>query len=300
MGRTARLTLRLENLPPNTPGKFPLFENVSESGIVTLLGDTIELNLADAKVDTVKSESGHESVEYKIPVQVFDSGKYVIPSIIYVSGADTLRSNMLSLEIIPVAVTADAEISPDAGVVVIPASAWQKFTDKLPDFIYFYWWLILLLVIIVVAAIILWRKFRKTGVHIYKKPEPTPYEIAVRALENLRARKLWENGQEREYFTELTEILRNYLYGRFGINAMEMTTEQILNTISSQEDVKGKEDYVRRILSVADFVKFAKMRPLPDDNIDAYTNALRFIEETKPAVAYEGNTKPAGKEGKNV
>ena len=93
-------------------------------------------------------------------------------------------------------------------------------------------------------------------------------------------------------FTELTDILRTYLYRRFGINAMEMTSRQILAAISADKETKDKKPLVRQILDMADFVKFAKVRPLPADNIQSYENAVKFVEDTKPVPveeAKEGN-----------
>lgn len=95
---------------------------------------------------------------------------------------------------------------------------------------------------------------------------------------------------EKEYFTDLTDILRSYLYERFGINAMEMTTRQIMDKIY-ESDLKDKKDYVKQILNVADFVKFAKVRPLPADSIAAYENAKKFVEETIPAEKEDSSEK---------
>lgn len=113
-----------------------------------------------------------------------------------------------------------------------------------------------------------------------------PYELAMHRLGQLRERRLAESGHEKEYYTELTDILRQYLEGRFGINAMEMTSREIMDRLYDS-DVKDKRDYVRQILHVADFVKFAKVRPLPADNIAAFDNAVRFVEETKPVPVAE-------------
>lgn len=135
------------------------------------------------------------------------------------------------------------------------------------------------------------RRYKKEGTVLKKKPEPTPYETAMRELKELKAKNLWEQGLEKEYFTRLTDILRIYLDRRFGINAMEMTSREIMDRLY-ESDVKDKRDYVRQILSVADFVKFAKVRPLPADNIAAYENAVKFVEETKPEPVAEENGKP--------
>ena len=126
------------------------------------------------------------------------------------------------------------------------------------------------------------RRYKKVGHILPQKPVPTPYEEAMTALRQLKAKGLWEQGLEKEYYTELTEILRHYLYRRFGINALEMTSRQILHCLSGNPETKDKRAYFRKILDMADFVKFAKVRPLPDDNVASYDNAVRFVEETKP------------------
>lgn len=129
------------------------------------------------------------------------------------------------------------------------------------------------------------------------KPALSPYERAINALIILKEKKLWEKGQEKEYFTDLTDILRTYLEQRFGINAMEMTTRQIISTLNNS-DVRDKKDYIREILNVADFVKFAKVRPLPSDNIKAFDNAMKFVEETKPAAISEENSSESENDSK--
>ncbi|MDE6511199.1 MAG: hypothetical protein K2L00_03785, partial [Muribaculaceae bacterium] len=158
----------------------------------------------------------------------------------------------------------------------------RSFWDWMPDWLYDLWWMWLLLMAAIAAAIYFGSKYRKTGkfITLPEKPQPKPWTIALERLENLKAKNLWENGMEKEYFTQLTDILRDYLYARFGINAMEMTSRQIMQTLAGQADVKEKRGYVRKILDVADFVKFAKVRPLPADNVEAYDNAVYFVKET--------------------
>ena len=174
----------------------------------------------------------------------------------------------------------------------------RSFWDWMPDWLYDLWWLWLLLIAAIAAAVFFGRKYRKTGkfISLPEKPQPKPWTVALERLESLKAKNLWENGMEKEYFTQLTDILRDYLYARFGINAMEMTSRQIMQTLADQADVKEKRSYVRKILDVADFVKFAKVRPLPADNVEAFDNAVNFVKETiekEPEKAPEENV-PAG------
>ena len=87
------------------------------------------------------------------------------------------------------------------------------------------------------------------------------------------------------------------MFGRFGINAMEMTSRQILGAMKNNKELRDKRDYVRQILNMADFVKFAKVRPLPDDNIASFENARKFVEETKPVPVEESEDSPESQKG---
>ena len=78
------------------------------------------------------------------------------------------------------------------------------------------------------------------------------------------------------------DILREYIDSRFSINAMEMTTTEILASLRANKETKLVENNMKTILEVADFVKFAKMRPLPEDNEASMRNAIKFVELTIP------------------
>lgn len=272
------------------PGGFPMFRNVDPSlGYVGVCGDSIELRTS-FKADTVELGSGRIQINYKVPLQAFDSGTYRLPEFVYVSESDTARSNALTLQVVPVKVAAD---DPIAGFAPVAEPEGKKFFDFVPDWLADFWWIIVIALLAIAAFIWAIRRYKKEGTVLKKKPEPTPYETAMKNLRELKARNLWEQGMEKEYFTRLTDILRIYLDKRFGINAMEMTTREIMDRLY-ESDVKDKRDYVRQILSVADFVKFAKVRPLPADNIAAYENAVKFVEETKPEPIADDSDKEKG------
>lgn len=297
MGKMTVLNLELVK-DENKQGKLLISEQVSPEGLIFLLGDSVELR-ASFKADTVKLGSGRIQINYRFPLQSFDSGAYQLPEFEYVeNGGDTVRSNRVMLKVIPVKASANDSISPMVGPMdPFYNNSFEKITDKIPNFLYYYWWLILLALLAV--AFLVWAiiRYKRTGMLLKPKPQPSPYETAIKRLNNLKQAQLWEQGLERDYFTQLTDILREYLQGRFGINAMEMTSAQIMDTLKGQKDLDSQKDYVEQILRVADFVKFAKMRPLPDDNIEAFTNALRFVEETKPVETTEKGENKKGKEG---
>ena len=246
-------------------------------------GDTLtrEVEVIRAlKPDTTDLGSNREEIKRELIIQSFDSGLYTIPPFVYVAGNDTFTSNALALKVMPVAVDSMATIHDYAGVAKPNTRIW----DYLPDFIVEYWW-IFLIVLLLAAALFVWLRYIKGKKAIplvpKKKPVP-PYEVAMQALNRLKSEKLCENGHEKEYYTRLTEILRIYLDKRFGINAMEMTSTQIMQQLRSNDDTKTSAPVMKQILEMADFVKFAKVRPLPDDNQKAFTNAVTFVENTRP------------------
>lgn len=276
MGRITTLHLQVTH-PKGIKGNIPLLSRFRDDGIIPICGDSIELR-APSKIDSVNSANSI-TINYDIPLQAFDSGYYKLPEFVFVNGKDTLKSNSLALKVYPVQANAEDKIY-DYASVADPEN--PSIFDSVPDWLLNFWWLWISIALLIIVFLYAIRKYRNQGYIIPKKPQPSPYEVAISSLNKLKAKKLWEQGLEKDYFTELTEILRIYLEKRFGINAMEMTSRQILSSLRDNNEIADKREYFRQILNMADFVKFAKVRPLPDDNIKAFDNALKFVEETKP------------------
>ena len=134
-----------------------------------------------------------------------------------------------------------------------------------------------------------------------EEPKLPPYEQAIKELDEIKTRKLWQQGLNKEYYTALTETLRRYIVERFGVNAMEMTSGEILDTLQNKEEVHPVFDKLKQILSLSDFVKFAKVHPLPDENDLSISNAYSFVEETKPeeTTPEKGTSQQAAEESNN-
>lgn len=234
------------------------------------------------------TDLGNDLVEMKraLVVQSFDSGVYSIPPFLLVNGPDTVRSNPLTLKVNPMDVSQMSDINPLAP----PAEFMSKWYDWLPDWITDYWlWILLGLLVIAGAVCGYLIMTRKVAVNILpQKKRLPPDQIAFNRLNALKDAQLWEKGQEKEYYTRLIDILRDYLQERFGINAMEMTSSQILKALSSNEETRLPHRYMQKVVEIADYVKFAKVRPMPDDNVRSFQNAMQFVEETRPAPAPDG------------
>lgn len=254
-----------------------------------MLNEFVEVS-ARPVADTVDLGNNRIQINRDIIIQSFDSGMYVIPEMEYVVGNDTFASNSLTLKVIPVKVDSLTTFSGYKPIEVVPF----VFSDLFPEFLVDYWWAVLLIVLILVGALYVYFKWIKQGAIPFvkpAKPEIPPYDEAIMKLSQLKSERLWESGNEKEYFTRLTDILRRYLDRRFAINAMEMTTGQIMQVLRKNEETHAVNDQLSKILEMADFVKFAKMRPLPEDNEVAYNRAVNFVTETKPVevVTEEGD-----------
>lgn len=264
-------TVELVDFPLLTPG----LEYIPFHGIDVVASDS----------SAVRSDE-RTLYNFDFTVQAFDPGTVTIPPfcVVPAPGADTVRSGALALKVAPVDVDSLETINPMASIV----SANPRWYDYIPGWLV---WVLAISAVIAggIAAFILLRKRKQEAEELKAAPVP-PYELAISRLEQLRKSNLAETGQEKQYYTQLVDILRQYLEGRFGINAMEMTTTQIVRALRSNPETRMTADEVRAVLSVADFVKFAKVRPLPDDNVKAFRRAVNFVDATKPKPEPEEGT----------
>ena len=157
-------------------------------------------------------------------------------------------------------------------------------------------WLCLAMAVAAVLALLVWllvRYLRKRGKSLksFFAPAPPlpPHIVAIKSLEELRNRKLWQNNRHKAYYSGLSDILRLYICGRYGIGAMEMTTDTILESVRSLDmPAKCKAD-IATVLQDADLVKFAKFEPEAEQNEADWSRVYYFVEETKEAEPVEGD-----------
>lgn len=270
MGQQTLIHLSLTQ-DSDKPVVFPFITDTLTAG-VEVLNITVP--------DTVMLKNNRMQIKQEVLVTSFDSGLYYIPPFEYIFGADTFKTQSLSLKVVPVEVDTTAQPMDIKGVASPPFVLW----DYIPDWL---WYVLAALLLIAgcVVAYYYWQKRRRPEDVIAQENPVPPYERAVAELQALRESKLWQQGQEKSYYTRLVDILREYIDDRFGINAMEMTSSQIIDALKRNGEMREVNRYLGEILSMADFVKFAKMRPLPDDNERVMRQAFEFVELTKPQPA---------------
>ncbi len=246
-------------------------------------GEVIDLPESGAEADAfdfidVKCDTTPAGYKYNMLIQAWYPGVLTFSPFRYAVGEDTVESEILTLKVMPVPIDSTKTLNPMESVAN-PPRAWY---DYIPEWMP--WALMgLLLAVLIALGVYLYIVYRKTGTIIMHKPKPIdPYAEAMAALGRLRASRMAESGKEKEYYTTLIDILRRYLDLRFGINAMEMSSTQILASLRHNNETRGDQPRIKQILDLADIVKFAKVRPMPDDNIKSFNTVEQFVESTKP------------------
>lgn len=231
--------------------------------------------------DTTLIENNRMLVRQDILITSFDSCLYLLPPILAIDGQDTISSNQVALKVstIPVDVNQPEKFA-DIKNIWKPPFVWSDY----------YPWIIgiLLVVVAMIIAYYVIKRIRERKSLIPftqpEKPKLPPYEQAIKELDEIKQLKLWQQGKEKEYFTSITDTLRRYLVDRFGVNAMEKTSAEILDRVKSVDEIVPAYDKLEQVLKLADYVKFAKFRPLPDENDLSLMNAYFFVNQTKPVV----------------
>jgi HD superfamily phosphohydrolase YqeK len=108
----------------------------------------------------------------------------------------------------------------------------------------------------------------------------------------LEQQKLWENNNPKEYHTQLVDILRIYMEERFGVNVMELTSDEILHKVALHKEMTSHRMLLSNIFYIADLAKFAKAQPTPQEHMAAMDYAKQFIMATKPVVVVEPQNPP--------
>ena len=208
-------------------------------------------------IDTVKNNDRYELIK-KYGLTQFDSGKYSVPSIKILINNKPYYSDSLQVEVANVEVDTLKQKMYDIKDIV-------PVKSTIGD-----WWKYLLFITLIagIGALVYWYIKKQQKKVIEKEVYKTPIERATNLLNDLEKKELWQKGEIKSYYSELTDIARNYIEEAIEIPAMESTTSELilgLRTASvkkkmtvSQETIENLE----RVLKQADLVKFAKSKPL--------------------------------------
>ena len=237
------------------------------------------IEVLESKEYSQNVDGGRKNYIQEYLITSFDSTRYEIPPFEVVVDKDTFASNRLILDVYSVEIdTANINNIAGPAEVVDVQLTWEEVRDA----IYLAIILILVAVALVMTTISLIKN--KPIIRIVKvKPKLPSHVIAINRIAEIRnTESLSAEGNEKEYYTQLTDVLREYMHDRFGIDAQEMTTSEIIDELLKIKDKESIKE-LKEILEVADLVKFAKMKPDERENRLNMTNAIEFVNETKNA-----------------
>ena len=150
----------------------------------------------------------------------------------------------------------------------------------------FYWILAALAIIAAIYLLLRYRDDKPIIRRIKIEPKVPAHIRAITGIEELRQAGGPHSEDAKAYYTRLTDILREYINDRFGFNATEMTSYEIMERLEESRDKESLSE-LRDLLSTADMVKFAKFKPMLNENDQNLINALEFVNDTKIEVSPE-------------
>lgn len=234
--------------------------------------------LGEMALDTLSDKKGTLSLRGRIILTSFDSGSYVLPPL-YVLMAradgsiDTLEYTgpRLAVNTIPID-TATFQPHDIKGQIRYPLT----FREVIP------WVGLALLLAALVWLLVRWIRLRRQNRDFFGKPvvKDPPHIVALRSLEKTRAQKLWQAGKQKQFYTQVTDALRQYIADRFDVAALEQTSAEMFRDLQDKDIEPELKEKLKDLFTTADFVKFAKHTASDQENENAIPTAIRFVNET--------------------
>ena len=245
-------------------------------------------------VDTLTLKDGRVQYDQYLTLTSFEDSLFYIAPLPFVNGDDTVWSDGLTLNVVqPFEMdTTDMAITDIKGVYKAPIWWWGIFRWVL---------LALLLAGVGVAGYYLItylqsRKREEEGNEVVTEPLRPAEEVALEKLDAIKEKKIWQQGQVKEYHTQLTDVVREYIARRFEVSSVEQTSDETLRDIRPLlNERKDLYDQLRKMLTLADLVKFAKWSATPDENELSLRNAYTFVRETTIQSLEDGAEPPTVK-----
>jgi len=252
--------------------------------VFPLFGDTLITNVEIVRATDVDTLSTADDVtetrlEKKLYLTSWDTGFYAIPPVEITINGEKQSTEAFLLTVKSVEIDTTAGIKQSADIYEVEVG-WQ-------DYLQAYWYYpagALALAGLLVAVILLVRAQRKKRNErpVIEKQEPArpADELAKERLLEIQNEKIYSKGKIKQYHTEITDVLRDYLEVIYEIPAHEVTSHEILARLRYVGLTDQESLQLRVILNRADMVKFAKDRPSDTENEEAVTQTLSFVTTT--------------------
>ncbi len=257
-------------VPDNSVVEWPLIVDTLTSNIEVLARSNIDTTVTNSKI----------SFQQQLIITSFDSGYFEIPAMDFKFGfqGDTsfnvLSTGVLFLQVYVPEVDTTQAFKPIIGPIKEP----YTFIEVLP------WIVVITAGVILITLLLIYLRKRKNKQPVFakkSKPALPSHVIAINKLEELRLAKLWQSGKLKKYYTELTNIIREYIVNRYDYDALEKTSFEIITELNNYDINDEAMEKLENVLELSDMVKFAKAVPTALENDLGLTHCIDFVNETK-------------------
>lgn len=266
-------------LDANEHVQFPIYGESLQDGI-EIVDRTI--------VDTISLPDGKMQLNQYLTLTSFTDSLYTIDPIAFVSRGDTFWSEHLALNVVqPFEIDSSMAITDIKDIEKAPIWWWGIFR-----------WVLLAIGLIGIAVGMYYLYSWYVRTHQREEEVIAPEllrpadEVALEKLAIIKEQKIWKDGKHKEYHTQLTDVIREYVSRRYDINSTEKTSDETLRALKpllkEQRELFGR---LERMLRIADLVKFAKWHTTPDENEQGLMTAYDFVQETKEVIEVEPEVK---------
>lgn len=276
IGHQAEVVLSVElNLQNQWPAiDFPYKQDEWTEGVEIL---------ETTPVDTTQPDPNNAQLyqlSQRYTITSFDSGMYDLGRLPVVVNGDSLFSNALQLAVNTVQIDTTQTAIFDIKEIYEVELTWKDYFDL-------YGWIVLLISLagaIAMLAFFFIRNRRRKAAMVAAAPKPIvpSHIIALDALRKLEEEKAWQSRPLKIYHTDLTDIIREYIEGRYRVPAHEQTSNEVLQNLRFADLREDATLRLRHVLKLADMVKFAKEQPGEQENERSFMYAREFVVMTQP------------------
>lgn len=266
IGEHFNLNLRSES-PEDSDIEWPkLLEKVGDFEIVDFT--SINTEVKDGQV--IKTQD--------IKLTIWDEGYHALPGLVFKYKNKKKRNQVQTegkmITVLTLEVDTAKGFMPIKDIIEVPLT-WKEI---LPTVLKYAAMAIFALLFLFFA----YRFFNKKEETVVAPPPSLPaHEVALDKLKAIEKSKLWEKGSVKEYYSEVTETLREYVEKRFEVPALESTTDEILSDLNQTSINPSLTTKLTSLLEMADLVKFAKAKPGLDNHKKVLKDAFVFVQHSK-------------------
>lgn len=258
--------------------KMPLKTEVVFPVIADSIGKVQIVKSLKADTVTDKNNPGLATVTHNYAITAFDAGVYTFPAFVFHTKTGDFKTGAVTLQVKAVPVDTTKTFYDIKQPLTVSYTFWDWLKDH---------WLAVLLGLaaaLAIAGLVYYYKKRpknETPVVVPAAPVLSADVISLNKLNELRAKNLWQQGEVKLHYSELSDLMREYLEKRFQVKAHEQTTDELFENLISKDISVESKTLLRQILVLADLVKFAKHKPEAFENEQSMEKAISFIMQTK-------------------